>query len=97
MGALITVFKFVDEKRNFIAQTADMKVMANVRQFAGGNPFCVNAEMTLYFDGDIKKYKIIDFEIYPYTSIHAGDGRDFELERKSHSFSCEALIYLREI
>lgn len=97
MGVLKTVFKFFTEKRIFIAQTADMEAMSNVVKFAGGNPFCVNSEMDLYFNGEIKKYKIIDFEIYPYLHEHQGDGSEYELEGKSHNYTCEVIIYIQEI
>lgn len=93
MGALITEFIFKDHKNNTIATTADMDVMADIRQFSAGNPFTVGSDLKFKFDEDINTYKILNFECYPYNNMTQAD--DFQLQGVIRNYSCQIIIYLQ--
>lgn len=42
-------------------------------------------------------YEIVGFDIYPYQHSHKGDGEEHELENKSHNYSCEAFVIIKEV
>lgn len=88
MGQLVTQFIFKSEKGEIIAQTSDMAEMASIKKGCEGEPFNVNKEYTLYFNGNFSEYKVLDIEIYPYQFYHDADD-------SVQKYSCETIIYLQ--
>jgi len=97
MSTINAVIKFIDEKRNIIAQTSDAGLFSDLLKPTKETSLSVGGIFNLKFEDFEEDYEVINIDIYPYHSFMKGDIQEYMMENKSTNFNCEIIILLKRV